>query len=308
VRQQDSVGPDIAVVGAARSGTSLLASQLGLHPNVDPCSIKEPNFFSRGEGKDVDWYDGLFAPRSEGLMRLDASASYTYPQHAQALSRLAEASDNVFVVYVVRDPLERAISHYLFYRYYFRNERASTFSEALRNSSYYIDVSDYQRWLQALKGHFKDQQVLVAPFDLVTQSTYGVAKEICQRIGLTDPPQQASRVDAHRNSVVTFRSTTARNITRKLRQSSIYPQVRKSLGADRMKQLRAMVTKVPALPTKDEVLASCDSSQLAQLQDLRARADHAVSDWLKGQDARTGLSWSGYWSTTSFAQRKDLDL
>lgn len=303
MQEQDSVfGPDIALVGAARSGTSLLASQLSLHPNVDPCSIKEPNFFSRGDGEDVAWYDGLFAPRAPDLLRLDASASYTYPQHPEALNRLAAASHDVFVVYIVRDPVQRAISHYLFYRHYFRNEKASTFSDALRSSSYYTDVSDYQRWLNALRSEFTEAQVLVVPFEVVTKSVHDVATEICTRLGLAHPPEEASRVAVHRNSVVAFRSPTAQKVTRKLRQSQLYPQVRRTLGAHRMRQLRALVTKKPSLPTNDEILASCDSGQLAQLQDLQQRGQQAVTDWLTRQDARTGLQWSRSWSAVGSAK------
>lgn len=300
MRQQNSaVGPDIAIVGAARSGTSLLASQLSLHSSIDPCSIKEPNFFSRGASKDrdFDWYDGLFAPRAPGLLRLDASASYTYPQHPEALDRLARAAPDVFAVYIVRDPVDRAISHYLFYRHYFRNEKAPTFSEALRRSSYYADVSDYQRWLMSLSATFAAEQVLVVPFDVVTASAHHVATEICTQLGMADPPEEASRVAAHRNSVVAFRSATAQKMTRKLRQSPFYPQVRRTLGAHRMRQLRALVTKKPVLPTTEEVLASCDSGQLAQLQDLAEGAQQAVSAWLSRQDARTGLQWAGRWSS-----------
>ncbi len=288
-------GPDLAIVGAARSGTSLLASQLSLHPDIDPCSVKEPNFFSRGGGEDVESYDGLFAPREPGLLRLDASASYTYPKFDNALKLLADTSPDVFVVYIVRDPVPRAISHFLFYRHYFRNEKAPTFGEALRASSFYADVSDYERWCEVLDNTFPTERVLVVPFSALTQSSHGVASVICEQLRISPSPNVATKVSAHRNSVVAFRSPMVRKLTSRLRKSRLYPQVRSTLGAHRMRQIRALATEKPELPSSEEVLASCDAGQRAQLAALEDRARRAVDDWLTRQDARTGLNWGAQW-------------
>ena len=87
-----STGPDVAVVGAARSGTTYLAAQLAAHPMIDAPAVKEPNFYSRYLDKGEAWYDDLFPPRAPGHLRLDASVSYTFPHFPDALAALAKAS------------------------------------------------------------------------------------------------------------------------------------------------------------------------------------------------------------------------
>ena len=145
-------GPDLAIVGAARSGTSLLAAHFTAHPQIDASAVKEPNYFSRQFDEGPEWYESYFSPRSEDLYRLDASVSYTYPQFPDAIDRLVSASPAALVIYVVRDPIQRAVSHYQFYRHYFEREPAASFGEALARDSFYADVSDYRRWLRCALG------------------------------------------------------------------------------------------------------------------------------------------------------------
>src|SRR6476646_2698241 len=112
-------GPDVVIIGAARSGTSFLSATLGRHPGIDAGSVKEPNFYSSRWSKSPEWYDHLYQPRKLGLLRVDASVSYTYPQHPAALERVRAANPDVLVVYTMREPLAKLVSHYQLFRYYY---------------------------------------------------------------------------------------------------------------------------------------------------------------------------------------------
>jgi hypothetical protein len=289
-------GPDLAIVGAARSGTSLLAAHLTAHPQIDASAVKEPNYFSRNLERGPEWYESYFSPRSEGLYRLDASVSYTYPQFPDAVDRLVADSPSVLAIYVVRDPIQRAVSHYQFYRHYFEREPAATFGEALARDSYYPDVSDYRRWLDVLSAALPPEQLLVVPFSALTASSHAVAEVVCARLGISPPAQEIEKeATLHQNNVVTFRSDRVRRITRSLRRSRLYPVVRRTVGADRMRRIRGAVTSVPKTPSLAESLASCSADQLAQLEKLRIGADEAVQQYLREQDARMSLGWSEQW-------------
>src|SRR5687767_7425172 len=130
-----SFGPDIVIAGAARSGTSALAAQLSVHPSIDAGKVKEPNYFSRHLDRGEQWYESNFQSRSDSVLRLDASTSYTSPLYPHALERLAAASPEAYVIYAVRQPTERALSHYLLRRTYFHIDDAPTFGDALRTTS-----------------------------------------------------------------------------------------------------------------------------------------------------------------------------
>lgn len=294
-----ALGPDVVIAGAARSGTSGLAAELMAHPNIELGSVKEPNYFSRHYDRGPDWYDGLYSARTPEVLRLDASTSYTYPQFPEALPRLAKSSSDAYVIYAVRDPLQRLVSHYLFYRHYFRREPASDLGTALRASSYYADVSDYARWLPVLRAHFATDRVLVVPFEALTRSSHDVAVVICRHLGLSEPPVVEDQVSAHQNHVVEFRAEGLRRTVKALRRTPLYLQVRSRVGPQRVRRFREVLTREPQMPGTDEVLASCDERQLEELHSLAARARAAVSGHLADQDARFGLSWAPYWTPAS---------
>ena len=292
-------GPDLVVLGAARSGTSLLAAHLSAHPDIDASAVKEPNYFSRHYDRGPEWYEGYFAARAPQRLRLDASVSYTFPQFPEALGRLAAVSPSAFTVYIVRDPLQRAVSHYQYYRHYFAHEEAPDFGSALRRDSYYADVSDYRRWLGALADTFPREQVLVVPFPAVTRSTHAVAEVVCSGVGLASPPDPGREAQEHRNNVVAFRSDRIRRATRTLRHSRAYPAVRRALGATTLRRIRSAVTTVPETPTFEEALATCDAGQREALEQLSARASEAAREWLAEQDVRLGLDWVSDWPNGS---------
>lgn len=288
-------GPDLVIAGSARSGTTLLAAQLAAHPRIDAGAVKEPNFFSKHYARGMSWYESYYASPRDDLLRLDASVSYTYPQYDRALALLEQAAPHATVVYVVRDAVSRAVSHYLLNRHYFGHESAPDFGAALRTRPFYTEVSDYERWIRALLTTFPDEQVLVVPFSAVTDSARDVASRICERIGVDAPPDDEGRVQAHQNNVVTFRSETARRVTRRLRHSAAYPKVRRVLGPHTMKRIRSLVTKVPEMPTVDQALASCSPEQLLELEQLRQRSSAAVEQRLRAQDQSWGLDWTTHW-------------
>ncbi len=286
---------DLAIAGAARSGTSFLAAHLSRHPGIDAGAVKESNFFSRNYDRGPEWYESLFQPRAEDVRRMDASVSYTYPQYPEALSRLCAAAPDAYVVYVVRDPVPRAVSHYLFYRHYFKQETAGDFGAALHGKDLYMGASDYRRWLGELYSRYPRDRVLVVPFRAITSRTAEVAERVCSALGLAPAPAADAEVGAHRNNVVTFRHPALRVASRKLRRSKLYPVIRDRLGAARLRRVRSLVTKDTWLPTTEEALKSCTPDQLAQLRELEERCDLAVSDALREQDARLGLDWAGQW-------------
>lgn len=108
--------PDFVIVGAMKCGTSTLAAQLGAQPGLFMTTPKEPNFFSDDTvfARGLSWYQSLFAEAAAGDLKGEASTHYTKrPTHPQALPRLASVLPDVRLIYLIRDPLERAVSHYI---------------------------------------------------------------------------------------------------------------------------------------------------------------------------------------------------
>jgi hypothetical protein len=290
------VGPDLVIAGAARSGTSTLAAHLALHPNIDAGAIKEPNYFSREFARGDPWFDTLFAPRTESMLRMDASTSYTYPQFPEALKRLVDASPDVFVVYSVRDPVPRAVSHYVYRHFFLRLDTSPTFGAALAADTYYTDVSDYAHWLSQLRAQISDDRLLVVPFDALTRSSHDVTSVICQQLGIPAPTLSSEHVDAHQNSVVQWRSERLRPIWRRIRRSPNMRWIQATIGRQRIRRVRSALVRDVPVPSREESLASCSDKQMDQLHALEASARSAVEDYLEAQDRRLDLQWARDWT------------
>lgn len=108
--------PHFVMVGAMKCGTTTLAAQLARQDGVFMTDPKEPNFFSdddvhaRGEA----WYRDLFAGAPPGDIRGEASTHYTkLPTYPHTLDRMAALLPDLRLIYMIRDPVARAVSHYI---------------------------------------------------------------------------------------------------------------------------------------------------------------------------------------------------
>ncbi len=286
--------PDVVIAGSARSGTSFLAARLSGHPSIDGGAVKEPDYFSKYVSRGADWYDGNFESRREGVLRLDASMSYTVPQHPHALDRLAEAAPHAYVIYAVRDPLVRAVSHYRLLRDYFTVESEPDFGSAIRHNPVYLGTSDYARWLPELYARWPREQVLVAPFAVTTRGNE-LPDFIFGQLGLESVAIDAETASRHQNEVVTFKSDTLLQLRRAVGKTPAYPLIRRTLGPDRMRRLRARMTRRADNLPPEEALDSCTPEQRLEIAALVERSKAAASAALQEQDARLGLDWNRVW-------------
>jgi hypothetical protein len=112
--------PTFFIIGAAKSGTTSLAYYLGLHPEIHMSPVKEPHFFAGPENglpypksrvDRLEDYERLF--ETDLLVRGEASPSYSqYARRTGVPARIKESVPDAKLVYIVRDPIARTISHY----------------------------------------------------------------------------------------------------------------------------------------------------------------------------------------------------
>lgn len=106
--------PDFLIVGAMKCGTTTLAAQLAAQPGVFMATPKEPNFFSDDENwnRGRAWYAALFDAAPAGSLKGEASTHYTkLPTYPRTLSRMTDMLDAPKLVYMIRNPIDRAVSH-----------------------------------------------------------------------------------------------------------------------------------------------------------------------------------------------------
>lgn len=102
--------PDFLIVGAQKAGTTSLYNVLKQHPAVLPARKKEIHYFSQFYRKGLPWYLEHFPLREDHQLSGEASPFYLF--HPQSARRIAETYPDIKIIILLRDPVERAISHY----------------------------------------------------------------------------------------------------------------------------------------------------------------------------------------------------
>ncbi len=108
--------PDFLIIGAMKCGTSTLYAQLASQAGVFMTTPKEPNFFSDDDvfARGPDWYRELFKDAANGDLKGEASTHYTkLPTYPQTVSRMKNLLAAPKLIYMIRNPVERAVSHYI---------------------------------------------------------------------------------------------------------------------------------------------------------------------------------------------------
>jgi Sulfotransferase domain len=121
--------PEYLIVGTKRGGTTALAAWVNQHPQVAPSrSNKGTHYFDINYPRGPQWYFSRFEkPRDGWLITGEASPYYMY--HPAAPQRIAATLPDVKLIAVLRDPVERAWSHYNYE--VIRGHESETFERAL---------------------------------------------------------------------------------------------------------------------------------------------------------------------------------
>jgi hypothetical protein len=160
-----SGGPDFIGVGAQKCGTSWIGYVLSQHPQV-MLRRKEVNFFVRHFHKGYRWYHRWFEDRGEKKAgeitpnylyspRPDAARKQFYPNWSprelvlfwrkkpSALAEIRESYPQVKLFAIFRNPIDRAWSHYWFWR-----NRKERIGKARQVRSFRRMFEDDGRWIR----------------------------------------------------------------------------------------------------------------------------------------------------------------
>ncbi len=106
--------PNLVVVGGLKCGTTSLHHYLDLHPEVEMSRPKELNFFvdELNWALGPEWYASHFSGGAP--VRGESSPHYTNrPRFEGVAERMRSLLADARLVYMVRDPIDRMLSHYL---------------------------------------------------------------------------------------------------------------------------------------------------------------------------------------------------
>lgn len=105
--------PNLIVIGTMKGGTSSLYRYLRNHPSISMSTTKETDYFLGNDpSHDMAWYLEQFEPGHR--VRGEVSPNYTKREVFPGIpERIHAVVPDARLVYVVRDPIERTVSHFL---------------------------------------------------------------------------------------------------------------------------------------------------------------------------------------------------
>jgi hypothetical protein len=155
--------PNLVIVGAAKTGTSSLHAYLAEHPSICMSQRKELAVFNR-----PDWRERLDDYRTNFLVRApvrgESSPAYSMDPHYQGVpGRIHETIPNARIIYLVRDPVQRALAQYVEWRFVGAEQRPlqAAFADLTQPSNAYVMSSRYAHQLGLYRAHFPDARILV---------------------------------------------------------------------------------------------------------------------------------------------------
>jgi hypothetical protein len=154
--------PNLVVIGGLKCGTTSLHHYLNLHPEVQMSRPKELNFFVEELNWELgpDWYADHFAPGAP--IRGETSPHYTNrPRFEGVAERMRSLlPGDARLVYLVRNPIDRMLSHYLHNLAGGYEDRPPEQALADEQSAY-VDRSRYAFQLEPYLEAFGTERILV---------------------------------------------------------------------------------------------------------------------------------------------------
>jgi len=193
--------PDFIIGGSAKCGTTSLHNILASRGDVF-IPEGEVHFFSMGDfvqargtvrydpertlfdlesDKKVEWYRSFFDPaRDDQLIGEDSTV---YLSSRVAPERIKKALPDVKLIFMLRNPVDRAYSHYW---HQVNSGRATTrFEQELIHGPTHIHTRGfYKGQLERYLDLFPRDQIKVVLFERFIEETQSVVNEVCSYLGL----------------------------------------------------------------------------------------------------------------------------
>ena len=321
--------PNFLVIGAPRSGTTSLYEYLNAHPDVSMSTVKEPDFFARpsldrvhpsgqvahesleelgredpGFAVELAEYMGLFSGARDERRRGEASAIYL--GHPTAAWHIRAFLPDAPLVAVLRDPAERAFSHFIHGRRIYQEHgevriagaEGGTIDEqfdravdaAYRDGVPGVAASDIDVWIRSglyfehltrWYSLFPREQLLVFLFEDLVESPNELMRRVFGFLDVDDsfelPTTEAFNTSVVPRSQRLFAMFTTRNRVLRYARSKAPPQLRAVAMRSRNRLLSDQKPSID--PEIHHKLRSIYSEDTKKLQEL---LDRDLSSWMEG--------------------------
>jgi hypothetical protein len=279
--------PNLFIVGAMKAGTSSLHAALRQHPQVFMSVPKEPAYFiepckrprdlygnSDTEDQCLATYLNLFAGATHQAYVGEASTHYTkLPTLSGVAERIHAFNPNARIIYLVRDPVERTISHYWWNCR--RHAEVRSPLDAILGNPEYLAFSHYAMQIGAYRQLFSPEQIWLMTFEELCAAPAEHMGKLYEWLGVRPPADREVELARENVTPGTIVQQRVRSLA-KLRKSRLYAPVSKIIP----KPLRTMMRAANELEVDRRSvglqelighLRRVQKDQVAELEDMFGR-------------------------------------
>lgn len=297
--------PNFIIIGGMKCGTTSLHEYLSGHPEVQRLpGIKETNFFS-GPPEGIPYppgsrriarrseYEALFDERYP--LRGEASPCYSlFPRRKGVPERMSELIPDTKIIYLVRDPVARAVSQFHFSVSVEDEKR--TIDQALSDLedpvSLYTCPGLYAMQLERYLAHFPQEQILVLEQERLREDRRDSLRRVFRFLGVDDA-FWSSHFEEEFNTGGERRSYSRLMILQRRLRATPIARLPRSLR----RPLRRSVERIVTKPLERDALSDAVAERLAEFyapdsERLRSLTGMPLAGWLNRPvttgDAHTG--------------------
>lgn len=205
---------DFIIAGTIKGGTTALDAYVRAHPQIGMSYIKEARFFDNADffrhnkKPSIPQYHALFA--DVWLRKLLGEATPNYMYSPAAPERIRAYNPNMKLIMVLRNPVDRAYSHWNMERQLTKETR--TFSEAFRQELAnginglaeqpgfaYVHRGFYTEQLERIWKFFPKEQTLVLKNEELRKNHFETLNGVCRFLGVA-PQKTIPALEYHARS------------------------------------------------------------------------------------------------------------
>jgi hypothetical protein len=274
--------PTFIVIGAMKCGTSSLHEYLNRHPEVSMSTPKEPSYFVHNRGRDLEWYKDRFEDQTP--IRGESSTHYTkYPIHEGVPKRMCALLPGVKLIYLVRPPVDRLLSHYVFN--YARGKERRSLKNILRplnDQNPYLSLGKYFMQIEKYLNFYSRDKIIIVESRSLKNEKEKTLKSIFDFVG-ADPNQYNFDLEIRKNDSNDLDAKTS--FGRMLLESKLVRWLVQNAPSELVRWLEYPFERpVPQPRLSEQQRCALNEYYRQDVKHLRAFTGLALESWLATED------------------------
>jgi len=276
--------PDFIVIGAMKCGTTSFRHHLKHHPEIFiPEDIKNIEFFDANANwkKGLSFYRSHFTSNENFKSIGEISTEYTkFPHVKDVPKNIYSTMPHVKLIYLIRHPIERLISHYLHNIGAAREDRDINEALLQRDNNPYIIYSQYFFQITQFLEYFNKERLLVITTEQLRNHRQETLNKVFDFIDVDSSMNDWPEVTLHTRESKKEWNSLGKLVRKRPRYFNPYNYYVSKLPAS----VRPVVERLFCQPIKQPVINQSNMEHLSEVfaNDLYLLQQHIgirIPDW-----------------------------